>query len=287
MKRFVLLLVIGLACFFLLSKKGKEINNVALSYITSPNYVNEDGGIISERILLPENFKRITYPENSFSEYLQNYALLPFDSEVINFDGNPYFYQAGHVGVLDISVPTHGLMQCADVLIRLRAEYLWNQNRKEDIGFNFTSGHYCSWEKYAEGYRPNISGNNVTFQKTSHTDSSKENFYKYLDLIYMYAGTLSLYSEMNKINSIEDIEVGDMLIYPGSPGHVIMVVDKAVNTEGELLFIFAQGNTPSQSMHMIKNLNDLSISPWYAIEIGETLGIPTYTFGEVKFIRFK
>ncbi|MEZ4858673.1 MAG: DUF4846 domain-containing protein [Flavobacteriaceae bacterium] len=287
MKQFGLLLVIGLACFFLLSKKGKEVKNVALSYITTPSYINEDGGTISERILLPKNFKRITYPENTFSEYLQNYSLLSFDSEVINFDGNPYIYQAGHVGILDISVPTHGLMQCADVLIRLRAEYLWEQNKKEEIGFKFTSGHYCSWKKYAEGYRPKIRGNNVTFQKTSSADSSKENFYKYLDLIYMYAGTLSLYSEMNKINSIEDIEVGDMLIYPGSPGHVIMVVDKAVNAEGEILFIFAQGNTPSQSMHILKNLNDLSMSPWYQIELEKPLEIPTYTFEEVKFIRFK
>jgi len=92
---------------------------------------------------------------------------------------------------------------------------------------------------------------------------------------------------MQKINTIEEIEVGDMLIYPGSPGHIIMVADKAVNANGEILFIFAQGNTPSQSAHIIKNLNDLSINPWYEIGLGESLAIPTYTFGEVKFIRFK
>ena len=287
MKRFGLLLLVAIGCFFLLSKKGKQVKNMGLSYITSPSYINEEGATVSERILLPEGFKRASYPKNSFSEYMQQYALLSFDSEVINYDGNPYFYQKGHVGVLDVSVPTHGLMQCADVLIRLRAEYLWDQNRKDEIGFNFTSGHYCSWKKYAEGFRPKVSGNRVTFHKTASANSSKENFYKYLDLIYMYAGTISLYNEMQKINTIEEIEVGDMLIYPGSPGHIIMVADKAVNANGEILFIFAQGNTPSQSAHIIKNLNDLSINPWYEIELGESLAIPTYTFGEVKFIRFK
>ncbi|MEZ4778435.1 MAG: DUF4846 domain-containing protein [Flavobacteriaceae bacterium] len=287
MKKIGLLFLIGLTCFFLFFKKGKEVKNIALSYVTSPNYINEDGITISERILLPENFKRITYPENSFSEYIQNYALLPFDSEVINYDGNPYIYQQGHVGVLDVSVPSHGLMQCADVLIRLRAEYLWKQNRKDEIGFNFTSGHYCSWKKYAEGYRPKINGNNVTFQKTAGANASQENFYNYLDLIYTYAGTMSLYAEMKKISTLSDIEVGDMLIYPGSPGHVIMVADKAIHSEGKILFIFAQGNTPSQSMHVLKNLNDLSKSPWYEIELGASLQIPTYTFDEVKFIRFK
>jgi hypothetical protein len=66
-----------------------------------------------------------------------------------------------------------------------------------------------------------------------------------------------------------------------------MVVDKAMNEEGEKLFIFAQGNTPAQSVHMLKNLNALDLSPWYEIEMGAYLEIPTYYFNEVKFMRFK
>ncbi|WP_296344066.1 hypothetical protein [Winogradskyella sp.] len=31
------------------------------------------------------------------------------------------------------------------------------------MGFEFTSGHHCSWKKYAEGYRPKINGNKVSF----------------------------------------------------------------------------------------------------------------------------
>ena len=60
-------------------------------------------------------------------------------------------------------MPKNGLQQCADALIRIRSEYLWDNNRKDEIGFKFTSGHYCSWTKYAEGYRPKINGNKVTF----------------------------------------------------------------------------------------------------------------------------
>ena len=78
-----------------------------------------------------------------------------------------------------------------------------------------------------------------------------------------------------------------MLIYPGSPGHVIMIVDQAENEKGEKLFIFAQGNTPAQSVHILKNPNDTSSSPWYKLEIGQYLEIPTYYFNEVKFVRFK
>ena len=210
-----------------------------------------------------------------------------FGSKVINFDGNEYGYQKGHVGVLEIPVPSNGLQQCADALMRIRAEYLWDKNRKDEIGFNFTSGHYCSWKKYAQGYRPKVNGSRVTFQKTASPNTSKESFYNYLNLIYTYAGTQSLYDELPKVSSVNDIEVGDMLIYPGSPGHVIMVVDKAENEMDEKLFIFAQGNTPAQSVHMLKNPTNGDLSPWYEIELGAYLEIPTYYFNEVKFMRFK
>lgn len=288
MKRIVIVtvLIIGLG-FLYFSKNGKIIKNAAISYVTNPSYINEAGITIKERILVPENYKRVSYSSTSFSEYIQNYSLKPFGSQVINYDGNPYGYQEGHVGVLEITVPPNGLQQCADALMRIRAEYLWETNQQDKIGFNFTSGHYCSWTKYAEGYRPKIKRNKVSFHKTASENSSKENFYKYLNLIYMYAGTQSLYSELPKINSIENVQVGDMLIYPGSPGHVIMVVDKATNEEGEKLFIFAQGNTPAQSVHIIKNPNDLNISPWFEVEMGAYVEIPTYYFNEAKFIRFK
>lgn len=102
----------------------------------------------------------------------------------------------------------------------------------------------------------------------------------------MYAGTQSLYDELQAIESLSEVEVGDMIIYPGFPGHVVMIADKAINEKGEILFILAQGNTPAQSVHMLKNLNDSQISPWYNLELGAYLEIPMYYFNETKFIRF-
>ena len=62
-----------------------------------------------------------------------------------------------------------------------------------------------------------------------------------------------------------------MLITPGFPGHIIiiiMIVDKASDENGKNLFIFAQGNTPAKSVHILKNPSDSSISPWYEIVMG-------------------
>lgn len=288
MKKFVVIvLVLVFSGFFFFTKKGKVIKNIALTYVISPNYVNEAGTTVSERIKIPEGYTRSSYPVGSFQEYLQQYPLKDFGAKIINYNGADYVYQSGHVGVLEVPVPENGLQQCADALIRIRAEYLWEQDRKDEIGFAFTSGHYCSWPKYSQGYRPKVIGSRVSFHKTATANSSLDNFYKYLNLIYMYSGTQSLYDELPEVSTVDEIEVGDMLIYPGSPGHVIMVVDKAENENGENLFIFAQGNTPAQSVHMLKNPNDSDISPWYVIEMGAYLEIPTYYFDEVKFMRFK
>ncbi|GEQ87083.1 hypothetical protein ULMS_25910 [Patiriisocius marinistellae] len=251
------------------------------------NYINEAGLTVSNRIKLPKGYTRTTTEVNSFASYLQDYILKPFGAPVINYDGNPYIYQSGHVGILEIPVPSNGLQQCADALMRIRAEYLWDNNRKGEIGFNFTSGHYCNWSKYAEGYRPKVNGNKVTFKKRAAANYTKQNFYKYLNLIYTYSGTQSLFDELPPVNAISKLQIGDMLIKPGSPGHVIMIVDIAENRDGNRLFIFAQGNTPAQSVHIIKNPNDTSISPWFELEMNGFLEIPTYYFNDSQFMRFK
>lgn len=211
----------------------------------------------------------------------------PYGSKIINYDGSKYFWQLGHIGILEIPVPENGLQQCADALIRIRSEYLWEKNRKEEIGFNFTSGDYCSWKKYAEGFRPKIDGNKVTFLKTASADASEENFYRYLNLIYTYAGTLSLYHELPRIEDAQNLKIGDMLIKGGSPGHIVMICDEAINEEGEKLYLLFQGNTPAQNVHLVKNLEDSEISPWYKLEKDAVITVSNYTFQSSKFVRFK
>lgn len=255
--------------------------------VTRPNLINKDSLTIKSRVNLPEGYKRVVYPEGSFQDYLRNYKLKPYGSKIINYDKSEYFWQGGHIGILEVPVPTNGLQQCADALIRIRSEYLWDNNRKDEIGFNFTSGHYCSWLKYAQGFRPKISGNKVTFHKTKEADASKTNFYKYLNLIYMYSGTLSLNNELKPINDANTLEIGDMLIKGGTPGHIVMICDEIINDNGEKLYLLFQGNTPAQSVHLVRNLEDDLNSPWYQLEKNKRIPVSNYVFGSAKFVRFK
>ena len=78
-----------------------------------------------------------------------------------------------------------------------------------------------------------------------------------------------------------------MLIVGGSPGHVVMIADKIKNEAGEQLFLLFQGNTPAQSVHLLKNFEDLDKSPWYKLDLNSEISIPGYTFANSKFVRFK
>jgi hypothetical protein len=288
MRKVALIVLIITTLILLVYKLSPQpINQLVSTISKSISTINEDSLTIASRVNAPKGFKRANYAKGSFQDYIRHYKLKPFGSKIINYDASEYYWQKGHIGILDVSVPKNGLQQCADALIRIRSEYLWDNNRKDEIGFNFTSGHYCSWSKYAKGFRPKVNGNKVTFHKTAVSDYSKSNFYKYLNLIYTYSGTLSLYQELESITNVEALQIGDMLILGGSPGHIVMLADQVTNKKGENLFLLIQGNTPAQSVHLVKNLEDNALSPWYDLKLDAVIPVSNFTFYNSKFARFK
>jgi hypothetical protein len=283
---FTIIVFIILAAYTVQYKPLEKYSNTENRSLNSTSLIHKDSLTIFTRVDVPHGYRRVNYPNGSFQEYLRHYNLKPFGSKIMNYDDSEYVWQGGHIGVLEIPVPKNGLQQCADALIRIRSEYLWENNRTDEIGFNFTSGHYCSWSKYAEGYRPKINGSKVVFSKTATINYSKENFYNYLNLIYMYSGTLSLFNELKSIDD-SDLQIGDMLIKGGSPGHIVMICDEVVNDKGEKLFLLFQGNTPAQSVHLVKNLENSKISPWYKLKKDTEISVSNYTFSSSKFVRFE
>ncbi|WP_438710098.1 DUF4846 domain-containing protein [Aquimarina muelleri] len=292
MKKLIFGIGITIIIFLVLrsTAKGRMVTNhvtgVVASVVKKTNYINTTGDSISTRVIVPEGYKRVVYKKGSFQQYLRHYSLKPYGAKIINYDDSEYFAQNWHEAILEVPVPANGLQQCADALMRIRSEYLWQQNKKDKIGFNFTSGHYCSWNKYAQGYRPKIKGNKVTFHKIATPNHSKANFYKYLNLIYTYAGTLSMYTELRKV-AVKDIQIGDMLVKPGSPGHIEIIVDEIINDTGDRMYLLAQGNTPAQSVCLLKNFEDTEFSPWYKFKENDPVYTPSYYFDEARFIRFK
>jgi len=83
------------------------------------------------------------------------------------------------------------------------------------------------------------------------------------------------------------MQIGDVFIQGGSPGHCAIVVDMAENTTtGERLFMLAQSYMPAQEIHILKNLENHEISPWYPLDFSGVLATPEWTFQADDLKRF-
>ncbi|HYE09836.1 MAG TPA: DUF4846 domain-containing protein, partial [Patescibacteria group bacterium] len=185
--------------------------------------IQEEGKTISERINVPEGFERVLTEEGSFGEYLRSLSLKPHGAPVTYFNGDMKSAEV-HAAVLDIDVGDRDLQQCADAVMRLRAEYLYSKGAFEDIHFNFTNGFRADYTKWMQGNRVAISGNKTSWVKKTREASDYQSFRKYLDIVFAYAGTASLDKELNAI-AVDEMQIGDVFIKGGSPGHCVIVVD--------------------------------------------------------------
>ena len=183
-----------------------------------------------------------------------------------------------------MNISDKDLQQCADSVIRMYAEYYYKSQQYDKINFHFVSGFLCEYEKWQAGYRVKVSGNNVSWHKTKTFDDSYETFEKYLDTVFSYASTLSLDKESTKID-INELQIGDIFLKAGSPGHVVMVVDICENNKGEKAFLLAQGFMPAQEFHILNNPASDS-DPWYYVkEVEYPFLTSQYTFDEGSLKR--
>jgi hypothetical protein len=238
------------------------------------------------KIPTPKGYKRILVDSSSVGAYLRNLSLKE-DNTVYLYNGQKKWNQRAQFAVIDIDVGSRDLQQCADAVMRLRAEYLFHSGRKNEIRFHFTSGDLAEWSSYANGYRAKISGNSVQWVKTAKLDTSYACFRKYMDLVFSYAGTLSMKREVEPI-SVKDIRPGDVFHQTGNPyGHAVTVMDAAEDSVGNRIFILAQSYMPAQSIHVLQNPGSKKLSPWYQYVDGEKLETPEWTFPAGSLKRWK
>lgn len=242
--------------------------------------INEDGMTLESRISVPSGYQRMEVEEGSLGDFLHQYPMKAYGSKVHLFDGSEKYNQSAHISVFDLPIENYDLQQCADSVIRMYAEYFWNTKQYERIAFHYTSGFLAEYPKWREGNRIKVDGNTVTWVKSAEYDDSYECFVEYLKNVFSYAGTLSMYCEEAVEIPLGEAKAGDVFLYGGSPGHVVMIVDVCENEDGEKAFLLAQGYMPAQEFHLLVNENHLE-DPWYyESEISYPFSTPEYTFQE-------
>ncbi len=220
----------------------------------------QDSNVLKERYAVPEEYTRVESSPSSFACYLQNLELKTKGSKVYYHDGRIKDRPDVYCGVVDLDIGSRDLVQCADACMLLYGEYLYEQKSYNAISFDFVSdGKPRYYADYTE-------------------DRSYKAFRKYMNYVFAYANTRSLYHQLGA-RSIMDMQIGDVFIQTGNPyGHAVIVVDMAVNaTTGEKVFILAQSYMPAQEIQILKNPRDNKLSPWYSLE-DATIYTPEWTF---------
>lgn len=241
-------------------EKQEDISNESSDVnVEKINLLNTQGMTIEERYNTPEGFQRVKVEPGSYQEFLRKQKLKPYGSKVLYHDGREKKKDYVYDSVLDVETGPRDLHQCADAIMLLRAEYLYANQRYDDIKFHFVSGFLTEYSKWIEGYR--IDPDTGYYPAGIPGDSSYENFREYMDMVFAYAGTLSMLNEAKPV-SPDNIKIGDIFL---DKGHTVIIMDIAENAEGEKIFMVAQSYMPAQQTQILKNQKEPDISPWYSL----------------------
>ncbi|MEO6488693.1 MAG: DUF4846 domain-containing protein [Ferruginibacter sp.] len=205
-------------------------------------------------IPLPMGYHRLVCAEGSFGQWLREIHLKQ-SKTVYKFDGGPKDWQGAQFAVMDISTGNKDLQQCADAVMRLRAEYLFSKKRFDSIIFSDNDKH--------------------PYQFTKPYDH--DHLMNYLQKVFGMCGTASLEKQLTQAE-VNNIVAGNVFIRGVFPGHAVIVMDVAFNEKGQKICLLAQSFMPAQDMHVLKNPVDNGLSPWILVTDKEIIETPEYTF---------
>lgn len=248
------------------------------------DYINSQGTTITTRFNPPQGFERVEVNENSFGHYLRKIHLKPHGAIVKYHNGYEKDRPDVYAAVVDLPIGTKNLHQCADAVMRLKADYHYSREEWDSIHFNLTNGFNLEYRQWKEGKRLKVDGNKTFWYNNSSPSTDKDSYWKYLETVWSFAGTLSLSKELKPI-AIENMQIGDVFIQGGSPGHAVIVIDVAINkTTDQKVFMLAQSYMPAQETQILINPRYSELGVWYSSDFENTLITPEWNFrlGDLK-----
>lgn len=194
----------------------------------------------------PFAYQRIEAQDKSYAAYLRSLPLKPQGCKVQLYTGGDANYQWLSAAVVDMKLLSN-YEQCADVTMRIRAEYLYKMGRFKDICFTDVNG-----------------------QKMQYQGGKDRNaFESYLKRVYGMCNTASLYKETTP-RLVREVQPGDVLVYPARNGHqyghAMLVVDVAHTKSGKVAVLCVEGNTPAREMHLLRNVAHPFRNPWFILD---------------------
>jgi hypothetical protein len=232
--------------------------------------------------------QRVAVPAGSWGAWLRGLPLRPAGTLARLFNGKLKDNQAVVAAVVDIDPGTKDLQQCADAVMRLRAEYLFSQNFNK-IHFHLTTGYDAWFSDYVAGRTFQVKGEEVTAAPKPAEAPTHAALQRYLLPVFGYAGTLSLRRELRPV-PLPEVRPGDVLIHGGRPGHAVLVADVAENPRtSQRYLLLAQSYMPAQNIHVLRNVAHPALGAWFAVPGPAEVEVetPEWTFAREELGRFE
>ncbi|PCJ19371.1 MAG: hypothetical protein COB02_08265 [Candidatus Cloacimonadota bacterium] len=231
---------------FILSSKSYTLETIHLKFIP------------------PENYNRVLFSQNSFANYIQSLPLKD-DNKILKHDGQ-LAKQKRWNSLAVISMPLmfkDNLEQCSDFCMRFWANFHKKQNRLNQlILFNYM-------------------GENKPFI------SSGLSYNKFLRKSFAFSNSYSLKRALKKVDSNKLIP-GDLIIQSRGHklGHVSMIMDLAINSKKQRLYLIGFSAIPAQEFHIESAKGFSQFNEWFTIEAFQKYLASKIKRGKPSFRRF-
>ncbi|MDO7887241.1 DUF4846 domain-containing protein [Hymenobacter cheonanensis] len=240
------------------------------------------------RFAPPAGCQRVAVPAGSWGAWLRTLPLRSVGTLARLYNGQLKDNQAVVAAVVNIDPGTTDLQQCADAVIRLRAEYLFSINPNK-IHFHLTTGYDAWFSDYVAGTTFRVKGEEVRPAPKPAEAPTHAALGRYLLPVFGYAGTRSLSREVLPV-PLAQAQPGDVLVHGGSPGHAVLVADVAENPRtNQRYLLLLQSYMPAQNIHVLRNVDRPALGAWFAVPGPQEpqFDTPEWTFASTELGRFE
>jgi hypothetical protein len=219
---------------------------------------------ISSFFNAPKGYTRISVTKNSFEAWIRNLPLKPPQSPVLDFRGKIFKSKDDTTvaAVVDWKISNRRLDQCMDILIRFYAEYLWENDLHDKLILPLPGGQFIKWKDWENGFRPKFKGINFDLIKSEKYNPTKDNYDRFLNLVFAETHTQQFYYAYPAIDK-KNVQGGDFIVKKGIKGHAVMIVDIAQNSDGNMIALIGQGDTPACEFYLLNYKKD---NPWIPLD---------------------
>lgn len=223
----------------------------------------------------PAGFTRVKVADDSFAGWLRTLPVRTDRQTVLAYDGRALIRPAAAIIALDVGARDR--QQCADTAYRLHAEYLWWRGLARKARYHFTSGDVTAYQAWLGGERFKARGRGIQRLKGKRRPNTHATFRRWLDQVFVYAGTRSLPKDTRPIKGA--LEGGDVFVLPGGPGHAVVILDIAEDAQGRRAALIGQGFMPAEDLHVLASGGDRVLDKvWFLLPDArhDSLSIPSW-----------